>query len=142
MLEIIKIQTFYIDHFSIWESLSKKYSPHLESHINYMKLDARIEDFQLHIPNTLSNTTMVSILNVHLNKWNNIGFHDFSSRDPLVFGKPVCGYNCFKIKNWVLQTWSHDPFDALKWNYFEHKVVGDHQDLHLIHCPFFHLDKF
>ena len=51
LLEIIKIQTFYIDHFSIWESLSKQYSPNLESHINYMKLYVRIVDFQLHLPN-------------------------------------------------------------------------------------------
>ena len=31
LLEIIKIQTFYIDHFSIWESLSIQYSLNLES---------------------------------------------------------------------------------------------------------------
>jgi len=64
-----------------------------------MKLYVRIVDFQLHLPNTLSNAKMVCILNVDLDEWNNIGFHDFSSRDPLGFGKPVCGYNCFKIQN-------------------------------------------
>jgi len=58
LLEIIKIQTFYIDHFSIWETLSKQYSPNFESHINYMKLYVRIVDFQLHLPNTLSNVKM------------------------------------------------------------------------------------
>jgi len=79
LLEIIKIQTFYIDHFSILESLCKQYSPSLESHINYMKLYVRIVDFQLHLPNTLLNAKMVSILNVDLDEWNNIGIHDISS---------------------------------------------------------------
>ena len=54
LLELINIQTFYIEHFSIWESLCKQYSPNLESQINYMKLDARIVEFKLHLPNTLS----------------------------------------------------------------------------------------
>jgi len=85
LLEIIKIQTFYIDHFSISESLSKQYSPNLESHINYMTLYVRIADFQLHLPNTLSNAKMVSILNVDLDEWNYISIHDFSSGDPLGF---------------------------------------------------------
>jgi hypothetical protein len=43
-----------------------------------MKLDARIVDFQLHLPNTLSTAKMVCILNVDLDEWNNIGIHDFS----------------------------------------------------------------
>jgi len=79
LLEIIKIQPFYIDHFSISESLSKQYSSNLESDINYTKLYVRIMDFQLHLPNTLSNAKIVSILNVDLDEWNNIGTHDFSS---------------------------------------------------------------
>jgi len=79
LLEIIKIQTFYIDHFSIRESLSKQYSPNLESHINYMKLYVRIVDFQLQLPNILSNEKMVCILNVDLDEWKNIGIHEFSS---------------------------------------------------------------
>jgi hypothetical protein len=78
LLEIIKSQTFYIDHFSILESLSKQYSPNLESHINYMELYVRIMDFQLHLPNTLEYAKMFSILNVDLDEWNNIGIHDFS----------------------------------------------------------------
>ena len=41
--------------FSVWESLSKQYSLNLESHINYMKLYVRIADFQLQLPNPLSN---------------------------------------------------------------------------------------
>jgi hypothetical protein len=44
-----------------------------------MKLYVRIVDFQLHIPNTLSNAKMVSILNVDFDEWKNIGIHDFSS---------------------------------------------------------------
>ena len=36
----------------------------------------------------------------------------------------------FVLKIWV---WH-------KWNNFEYKPVRDHEDLHLIHCPFFHLD--
>jgi len=78
LLELIKIQTFYIDHFSIWESWSKQYSPNLESHINYMKQYVRIMDFQLHFPNTLSNAKMVYIWNVDHDVWNNIGIHNFS----------------------------------------------------------------
>jgi len=46
-----------------------------------MKLYVRIVDFHLHLPNTLSNTKLVSILNVDLDDWSNIGIHDFSSRD-------------------------------------------------------------
>jgi len=57
-----------------------------------MKLYVRIVDFQVHLPNTLSNAKMVSILNVDHDEWNNIGIHDFSSRDPLGFQKPVRGY--------------------------------------------------
>ena len=96
LLEIIKIQTFYINHFSIWESLSKQYSQNLEFDINYIKLYVRIVDFKLHFPNTLSNTKLVSLLNVDLDEWNNIGIHDFSSWDPLVFRKPVRGYEFFQ----------------------------------------------
>jgi len=88
----IKIQTFYIEHFSISESISKQYSPNLESHINYMKQYVRIADFQLHLSKTSSNAKMVFILNVDLDEWNNIGIHDFSSPDPLGFQKPVRGY--------------------------------------------------
>ena len=86
----------YIDHISIWESLSKQYSPNVESHINYMKLDARILDFQLDLPNTLSNAKMVSIVKVDLDERKNIGIHDISSWDPLVFQKPVRGYEFFR----------------------------------------------
>ena len=136
LLEIITIQTFYIDHFSIWESLRKQFSRNLEFHINYMKLYMRIVHFQLHVPNTLSNAKMVYILNVDLDEWSNIGTHDFFSRDPLGFRNRCVAMNSFKILNWVLQTWSNDPFDDFKWNNFEYKVVRDHQDLHLIHCPF------
>ena len=57
----------------------------LESHTNYMKLYVSIVDFQLHLPNTLSNTKMVYILNVDFDEWNNIGIHDFSIRDHLGF---------------------------------------------------------
>jgi len=96
LLELIKIQTFYIDHFSIWENLSKQYSPNLESHINYMKLYVRIVDFQLHFPNTFSNAKMVYIWNVDLDEWNNIGVHNFSSQDHLGFRKPVLGYKFFQ----------------------------------------------
>jgi len=61
-----------------------------------MKLYVRIVDFQLHLANTLSNTKIVSILNVDLDESNNIGIHDFSSRDPLGFRKPVRGYEFFQ----------------------------------------------
>jgi len=61
-----------------------------------MKLYVRIVDFQLHLHNTLSNARMVCILNVDHDEWNNIGFHDFSSREPLGFQKPVCGYELFQ----------------------------------------------
>jgi hypothetical protein len=98
LLEIIKIQTFYIDNFSIWESLSKEYPPNLESHTNYMKLYVWIVDFQLHHSNTLSNAKMVYILNVDLVEWNNIGIHDFPSRYHLGFWKPVRGYEFFQNK--------------------------------------------
>jgi len=39
---------------------------------------------------------MVYILNVDVDEWNNIGIHDFSTRDPLGFQKPVCGYEFFQ----------------------------------------------
>ena len=61
LLELINIQTFYIDHFSIWESLCKQYSPNLESHTNFMKLYVGSVDFELHFANTLSNAKMVYI---------------------------------------------------------------------------------
>jgi len=61
-----------------------------------MKLYVRIVDFQLHLPNTLSNAKIVSILNVYLDEWNNIGIHDFFSREPLGFRKLVCGYEFFQ----------------------------------------------
>ena len=54
-----------------------------------MKQYVRITDFQLHLPNTLSNAKMVCILNVDLDEWNNIGIYDFSSLDHLGFQKPV-----------------------------------------------------
>jgi len=61
-----------------------------------MKLYVRHVDFQLHLPNTLSNAKMVYILNVDLDEWSNIGIHDFFSRDPLGFRKPVRGYEFFQ----------------------------------------------
>ena len=60
-----------------------------------MKLYVRIADFQLQLPNTLSNVKTVRILNVDLDDWNNIGIHDFSRWDPLEFRKPVRGYEFF-----------------------------------------------
>jgi len=61
-----------------------------------MKLYVRIADFQLHLPNTLSNAKMVCILNVDLGKWSNIGILDFSCRDHLGLRKPVPGYEFFQ----------------------------------------------
>jgi len=43
-----------------------------------------------------TNAKMVRILNVDLDEWNNIGIHDFSSRDSLGFRKPVRGYKFFQ----------------------------------------------
>ena len=61
-----------------------------------MKLYVRIVDFQLHLPNTLSNAKMVYILNVDFDEWNNIGIHDFSVRDHLGLRKPMRGYEFFQ----------------------------------------------
>ena len=55
-----------------------------------------IVDFQLYLPNTLSNAKMVYILNVDFAVWNNIGIHDFSIRDHLGFWKPMRGYEFIK----------------------------------------------
>ena len=143
LLEIIKIQAFYVDHFSIWESLSKQYSPNLETHINYMKQYVRITDFQLHLPNTLSNAKMVCILNVDIDEWNNIGIHDFFQMRPsrvpttsaLLWILSKFKIECFKLGRWPIWWLQMKLF-------FKYKAVRDHEDLHLIHCPFFHLDKF
>jgi len=56
-------------------------------------------DFQLHLPNTLSNTKTVYILNVDFDEWNNIGIHDFSIRDHLGFRKSMPGYKLFQNLN-------------------------------------------
>jgi len=88
-----------------------------------MKLYVRIVDFQLHLPNTLSNVKMVCILNVDLDEWNNIGIHDFSSWDPLGSENRCVAMNSFKIQNRVLQTWSNDPFDDFKWNILNTKLL-------------------
>ena len=61
-----------------------------------MKLYVSIVDFQLHIPNTLSNAKMVYILNVDFDEWNNIGINDFSIRDHLEFRKSMRGYEFFQ----------------------------------------------
>ena len=61
-----------------------------------MKLYVSIVDFQLHLPNTLSNAKMVYILNVDFDEWNNIGIHDFFIRDYLGFRKPMRGYESFQ----------------------------------------------
>ena len=95
LLELIKFQNFYIDHFLIWESWSKQYSPNLESHINYMKLYVRIVDSHLHLTNTLSIAKIFYIWNVDIDEWNNIGIHEFSSPDHLGFWKSVRGYEFF-----------------------------------------------
>jgi len=111
LLELIEFQNFYIDHFSIWESWSKQYSPNLESHINYMKLYVRIVDSHLHLTNTLSNAKIVYIWNVDLDEWNNIGIHDFSSRDHLGLWKPVRGYEFFlnsKLTSLNFSKWKVD----------------------------------
>jgi len=60
-----------------------------------MKLYVEIVDFQLHLPNTLSNANMVYILNVDFDEWNNISIHDFFIRDHLGFWKPMRGYEFF-----------------------------------------------
>ena len=56
-------------------------------------------DFQLHLPNTLSNTKTVYILNVDFDEWNNIGIHDFSIGDHLGFRKSMPGYKLFQNLN-------------------------------------------
>jgi len=61
-----------------------------------MKLYVSIVDFQLYLPNTLSNAKMVYILNVDFDEWNNIGIHNFSTRDHLGFRKPRGGYELFQ----------------------------------------------
>jgi len=61
-----------------------------------MKLYVSIVDFQLHLPNTLSNAKIIYILNVDFDERNNIGIHDFSIRDHLGFRKPMCGYELFQ----------------------------------------------
>ena len=63
-----------------------------------MKLYVSIVDFQLHLPNTLSNAKIFYILNVDFEEWNNIGIHDFSIRDHLGFRKPMRGYEFFFLK--------------------------------------------
>jgi len=83
-----------------------------------MKLDARIMDFQLHLPNTSSNAKMVCILNVDLDEWNNIGIHDFSSWDPLGFRKPERGYELFQNSKLSASNFVDGPFDDFKWNFF------------------------
>ena len=60
-----------------------------------MKLYVGIVDFQLHFANTLSNAKMVYVWNVDLDEWNNIGIHDFSSRD-----HP--GFKLLQMKSWPL----------------------------------------
>jgi len=40
------------------------------------------------------------------------------------------------------QTWSNDPSEDFKWKTFEYQIVRAHQDLHFIHGPYFHPDKF
>jgi len=77
-----------------------------------MKLHVRIVDFQLHLPNTLSNAKMVYILNVDLDERNNIGIHDLSSQDPLGFWKPVRGYEFFQNSKLIasnLVKWMKGP---------------------------------
>jgi len=64
-----------------------------------MKQYVKITDFQLPLPNTLSNAKMVCILNVDLDEWNNVGIHDFPSRDPLGFENRCVAMNSFKIQN-------------------------------------------
>ena len=61
-----------------------------------MKLHVSIVDFELHLPNTLSNAKMVYILNVDFDEWNNIAIHDFFVRDHLGFRKPMRGYEFFQ----------------------------------------------
>jgi len=142
LLEIIKIQTFYIVYFFIWESLSKQYSPNLESHKNNMKLYVRLWIFNYAFPTLCQMKKMVSILNVDLDEWNNIGIHDFSSRDTLGLRKPVHGYEFFQNSKLSASNLGKWPIWWLQMKqFFKYKVVRDHQDLYLIHCPFFHLDK-
>jgi len=40
------------------------------------------------------------------------------------------------------QTWSNDPYEDFKWKTIEYQVVRAHEDLHFIHGPYFHPDKF
>ena len=61
-----------------------------------MKLYVSIMDFQLYLPNTLSNAKIVYILNVDFDEWNNIGIHDSSIGDHLGFRKPMRGYEFFQ----------------------------------------------
>ena len=97
LLELINIQTFYIDHFSIWESLCKQYSPNLESHTNFMKLYVGSVDFELHFANTLSNAKIVYLWNVDLDEWSNIGIHEFSIWGHPWFWKLAFRYEFFQI---------------------------------------------
>jgi len=68
--------------------------------------------------------------------------HYFSSRDHLRFRKPVHGYEFFQNSKLSASNSVKWPIWSLQMKQFEYKVVIDHQDIHLIHCPFFHLGKF
>ena len=81
-----------------------------------MKLYVSIVDFQVHLPNTLSNTKMVYMLNIDFDEWNNIGIVDFSIQDHLGFRKPMLGYKFFQNSKLSGSNFS-------KWKYYAKYLI-------------------
>ena len=77
--------------------------------------------------------------NVELDECNKLCIHDFSLGPSRVRSKGV-----FVKTNTLTLVKLGQMAHLMTSNEkkFEYKVVRDHQDLHFIYCPFFHLDNF
>jgi hypothetical protein len=88
---------------------------------------------------TFSNENVTIRENVDLDEWYKFCIHEFSFEAIQGSVKVcVCETHSFDFG----QTWSNDPSQDFKWETFQYQVVRAHQDLHFIHGPYFHPDKF
>jgi len=65
----------------------------LESHVDFMKLYARLVDLELHFRNALSNAKMSYVSNVDLDEWNKLDIYDFLSWGRLGSQKRACSHD-------------------------------------------------
>ena len=101
-----------------------------------MKLYVRIANFQLQLPNTLSNVKMVRILNVDLHDLKTFSFQVIKW---VIW--PSLKHSILNFERIHCHALVFGTLESLGWKSHEYQYCSTHQDLDLIYRPFLHLTE-